>query len=60
MIIAENISKKIGNTQILKNVSLRVNKTEILSLVGPSGAGKSTLLSILGTLEKPTEGKGVD
>ncbi|RME18193.1 MAG: ABC transporter ATP-binding protein [Bacteroidetes bacterium] len=57
MIIAENISKKIGNTQILKNVSLRVNKTEILSLVGPSGAGKSTLLSILGTLEKPTEGK---
>lgn len=57
MIIAENISKKIGNTQILKNVSLSVNKAEILSLVGPSGAGKSTLLSILGTLEKPSEGK---
>lgn len=57
MIIAENIYKKIGDTEILKEVSLQVNATEVVSLVGPSGAGKSTLLSILGTLEKPTKGK---
>ncbi|GAB4204738.1 MAG: ABC transporter ATP-binding protein [Bacteroidia bacterium] len=57
MIIAENIYKKIGDTEILKDVSLQVNATEVVSLVGPSGAGKSTLLSILGTLEKPTKGK---
>lgn len=57
MIIAENIYKRIGDTEILKDVSLQVNATEVVSLVGPSGAGKSTLLSILGTLEKPTHGK---
>ncbi|GIV30154.1 MAG: lipoprotein-releasing system ATP-binding protein LolD [Bacteroidia bacterium] len=57
MIIAENIYKKIGDTEILKEVSLQVNASEVVSMVGPSGAGKSTLLSILGTLEKPTSGK---
>jgi len=57
MIIAENIKKKIGNTEILKGITLKINKSEVVSLVGPSGAGKSTLLSILGTLDKPTEGK---
>ncbi|HPQ09056.1 MAG TPA: ABC transporter ATP-binding protein [Bacteroidia bacterium] len=57
MIIAENIKKKIGNTEILKGISLQINLSEVVSLVGPSGAGKSTLLSILGTLDKPSEGK---
>ncbi|MCX7729023.1 MAG: ABC transporter ATP-binding protein [Bacteroidia bacterium] len=57
MIVAENIYKKISDTVILKNVSLKVNEAELISLVGPSGAGKSTLLSILGTLERPTSGK---
>lgn len=57
MIIAENIKKKIGNTEILKGISLQINPSEVVSLVGPSGAGKSTLLSILGTLDKPSEGK---
>ncbi len=56
MIIAENIYKKIGDTEILKGISLQVHKSEVVSLVGPSGAGKSTLLSILGTLDKPTSG----
>jgi lipoprotein-releasing system ATP-binding protein len=57
MIIAENIKKKIGNTEILKGISLQINQSEVVSLVGPSGAGKSTLLSILGTLDKPSKGK---
>ncbi|GAB4454131.1 MAG: ABC transporter ATP-binding protein [Bacteroidia bacterium] len=57
MIIAENITKKIGDTEILKGISLQIKPSEVVSLVGPSGAGKSTLLNILGTLEKPTTGK---
>lgn len=56
MIVAENIFKKIGDTEILKGISLHIEASEVVSLVGPSGAGKSTLLSILGTLDKPTSG----
>ncbi len=56
MIIAENIFKKIGDTEILKGISLHIKKNEVVSLVGTSGAGKSTLLSIIGTLDKPTSG----
>ncbi len=40
----------------LDGVSFDVNKGEILSIVGPSGSGKSTLLSMIGLLDKPTDG----
>ncbi|GAB4446142.1 MAG: ABC transporter ATP-binding protein [Bacteroidales bacterium] len=56
MIIAENISKSYGTLQVLKNVSLTINKSEIVSIVGASGAGKTTLLQILGTLQHPDKG----
>jgi lipoprotein-releasing system ATP-binding protein len=42
---------------VLKDVSLEVKRSEILSIVGPSGAGKSTLLHILGGLDTPTRGE---
>jgi lipoprotein-releasing system ATP-binding protein len=57
LIQAENISKKYDQLQVLKDVSLSINKAEVVCIVGPSGAGKTTLLQILGTLDKPDAGK---
>jgi len=56
MIKFKNISKRIGNHQILSNINLEINPQEFICLVGPSGAGKSMLLHILLGAEKPTEG----
>jgi len=57
MLIAQNITKSYGELAILKGVNLRVEKSEIVSIVGSSGAGKTTLLQILGTLDKPDGGE---
>ncbi len=42
--------------QVLKNISLNINKNEYVALMGPSGSGKSTLMNILGCLDSPTAG----
>lgn len=57
MIIAKNIHKSFGNLEVLKGIDLWVNEGEVIAIVGPSGAGKTTLLQILGTIDKPDEGK---
>lgn len=57
MIKAQNIHKKFGDLEVLKGVSLLVNKAEVISIVGASGAGKTTLLQILGTLDRPSTPK---
>jgi lipoprotein-releasing system ATP-binding protein len=57
MIVGKNIRKKFGDLEILKGVDLEINKGEIVSIVGSSGAGKTTLLTILGTLDRATEGE---
>ncbi len=56
MIRAENIHKAYGTLEVLKGISLEIQKCEIVSVVGASGAGKSTLLHILGTLDKADRG----
>ena len=44
---------------MLKGVNLEVQKGEIVAIIGKSGAGKTTLLQIIGTLDRPTQGKVV-
>ena len=55
------ISKKyIGANKditVLKNINLKINKGELISLSGPSGSGKSTLLHIIALLDQPTSGE---
>ena len=43
----KSVSLKLDNRQILKDVSLEINESEIVSVIGPNGAGKSTLLNVL-------------
>ncbi len=57
MLEAIKINKKYGSIEVLKDISLKINASEIVSIVGASGAGKSTLLHILGTLDKADSGK---
>lgn len=57
MITINNITKSFGSLQVLKGISLHINKGEIVSIVGPSGAGKTTLLQIMGTLDRPDQGE---
>ena len=52
-----DLSKKYGDLEVVKGVSLSVNEGEFVCLVGKSGCGKTTLLSLLSGLEKPTKGR---
>jgi len=55
------ISKKFDGAGkdiiVLKNINLKINKGELVSLTGPSGSGKSTLLLIIALLDQPTSGE---
>ncbi len=52
-----DLSKKYGDLEVVKNVSLAIDAGEFACLVGKSGCGKTTLLSLLSGLEKPTKGQ---
>ena len=53
----DNLAKFFGPTEVLKDISLSVNKGDVISIIGPSGSGKSTFLRCLNLLEEPTRGK---
>lgn len=53
----QNIKKSFGKTEVLKDVSLSLEKGKCLAIIGSSGSGKTTLLRCLNFLETPNEGK---
>jgi ABC-type polar amino acid transport system ATPase subunit len=56
MIEAEDLHKSFGRIEVLKGVSLSVDRGEVICVIGPSGSGKSTLLRCLNWLEVPERG----
>ncbi len=56
MIEAADVRKSFGQVEVLRGVSLTVNRSEVACIVGASGAGKTTLLQILGTLSSADSG----
>jgi putative ABC transport system ATP-binding protein len=52
-----DLSKKYGDLEVVKGVSMTIDAGEFVCLVGKSGCGKTTLLSLLSGLEKPTKGR---
>lgn len=56
LLVANNLSKSFGGLQALSDVSLSVNRGEILGIVGPNGAGKSVLINLVTKFYAPTSG----
>lgn len=53
----KHLKKSFGQNEVLKDISLAVNKGEVISIIGSSGSGKSTLLRSINLLEIPTGGE---
>lgn len=56
MLEIKNVKKSFGKQEVLKDVSLRVEKGDVIVILGPSGSGKTTLLRSLAFLEKADGG----
>lgn len=56
-LVLKDISKRFGKAEILKNISLNVEKDEIFFILGPSGCGKTTLLRIIAGFILPDSGR---
>src|ERR1700732_643846 len=57
MIEIADLWKAFGAVQVLKGISLRVERGSVVAIIGPSGSGKSTLLRCINLLEEPDRGR---
>jgi len=57
MVHAQDVHKRFGSLEVLKGVSLDIEKGEVVAVIGPSGSGKSTFLRCLNHLEKINRGR---
>lgn len=57
MIRFENVTKKFKDTKVLSNISIEIEKGQLVVLIGASGCGKTTTLKMINRLIKPTTGK---
>jgi polar amino acid transport system ATP-binding protein len=56
MIEVSDVSKKFGEHEVLRGITFRIEKGEVVCLIGPSGSGKSTVLRCINGLERPDRG----
>ena len=59
ILTVENVSKSFDGEEILKDISIELNKGELVSILGVSGSGKTTLFNLISGLEKPDSGSVV-
>lgn len=57
MIVVNNLTKKYGNLEVLRGITVTIEKSEVVCVIGPSGSGKSTFLRCINMLETPTSGE---
>src|SRR6187455_680656 len=55
-VVLENLSKRFGDVQALRQLTLEIEDGEFFSLLGPSGCGKTTSLRMIGGFEEPSAG----
>ncbi|MGH2862416.1 MAG: ATP-binding cassette domain-containing protein, partial [Solirubrobacteraceae bacterium] len=57
MVSAEGVHKRFGANEVLKGITLSVNRSEVMCLLGPSGSGKTTFLRCINHLETINAGR---
>lgn len=56
MISVKHLKKSFGDTEVLKNINVEIDRKEVVVVIGPSGSGKSTFLRCLNLIESVTDG----
>ena len=56
-LVLENLSKSFGGLQVLRDISLTVERGQSTALIGPNGAGKTTVFNVVSGVYEPTAGR---